>query len=290
MTTTENNYVYLNGSILPLAEAHISPLDRGFLFGDAIYDTFPIYDGVVFRFEAHWQRLLASLNKTQIVNPFTLDSCMDMLLKLYAKNRGTNQIIYLQISRGVYSKRSFSTTDAVPPTVFAMSTSLVHTELETLAKGIKVITLDDTRRQNCDIKTTSLLPSVMLFQEAAKAHDEAILIRGGHALEGIASNLFIMKDNALITPPMSKHILGGTTRDAILSIARDQTQLTVREAPITLDELYCADEVWLTGTRREISPVITIDNKRIGTGKVGENWYTMIKYYREYREKQIHAN
>lgn len=259
-------------------------MDRGFLFGDAVYDTFPIYSGFAFNFDAHWERLQLSLANTRIQPDLDAAQMHAILKGLYEQNNGDNQVVYCQITRGVYPTRTLAMDPAISPTVFAMSKPLHHKSIDELAKGINVITLPDIRWHYSEIKNTSLLASVFLHQQIVRKNaDEAILVRNGLALEGTISNLFIVKKNTLITPPLSSQLLSGTTRTMIIAIAKKELSLTIREEDIPEATLMSADEIWLTGTSREISPVIALNKMPIGTGQAGPIWHTMMQHFRDYR-------
>lgn len=283
------NIVYLNGQYVPLEEAKISVMDRGFLFGDGVYEYIPVYNGEMFRLKEHLARLNRSLEKTYIKIAFTEHNWLDMLQKLIEKNGGGSLGIYLQITRGVASKRDLAINQVfTEPTLFAMCMPLPKPPADLLdTPGIKVMMLDDTRWANCYIKAITLLPSILLKQQALDAGmDDAILVRNSHAMEGTQSNLFIVKNEVIITPPKTNNILAGVTRDLIVEFALHQ-KWALKEGPITVAELMNADEIWLTSSSREIIPVVELDKKPVSSGKPGPIWQKAIKSFQKYKQSLI---
>ncbi len=275
--------VYLNGVFLPIDQACVPVLDRGFLFGDGIYEVIPVYGGNLFRLEQHLQRLDHSLAGVRIVNPLSRTLWRDTLDELVERNGGGDQSIYFQVTRGVAPKRDHAFPANVLPTVFMMSTPLAPLPADLAQNGIAAVTLADIRWQKCDIKAITLLPNVLLRQEALdKGAAEAILLRDGLAVEGAASNLFIVKEGVISTPPKGPQLLPGITRDLILELAAAQ-QVPHREAVITEAELRAADEIWLTSSTREILPVTRLDGQAVGGGKPGPVWACLIGLYQDYK-------
>lgn len=275
--------VYLNGHFLPISEAHVSAMDRGFIFGDGVYEVIPVFNGKLFRFEQHLQRLKRSLDAISLKIDLTPPKWAAILQTLIAQYDVSAQSIYLQITRGPAATRDHAFPTVIHPTIFAYSTPLSTRAIDDLAKGISAITLEDIRWQRCDIKATTLLANVLLRQQAIEAGaQEAILIKHQYATEGTASNLFIVKNNTLYTPPLSERILGGITRDLVLELAIKH-HISAVEAPIPLADLQQADEIWLTSSTKEIQPVIKLNDKIIGNGTAGPLWQHMIKYYQEYK-------
>jgi D-alanine transaminase len=276
--------VYLNGVFLPLDQAHVSVLDRGFLFGDGVYEVIPVYGGKLFRLVPHLRRLQNSLDAVRIGNPLSEDGWKSLLARLVASNEGRDQTVYLQVTRGVAPRRDHAFPVDSRPTVFAMCTPcLVSRDIDN-EPGISAITLTDIRWQHCNVKAITLLPNILLRQQAIDADTaEAILLKDGYAIEGAASNIFIVMDGTLTTPPNSAALLPGVTRDLILELA-EANGIPCREADITVEELAGADEIWLTSSTREISPVIRLDDRAIGNGKPGPLWNRMIRLYQDYKE------
>ena len=270
--------VYLNGEYLPLSEAKISVLDRGFLFGDGVYEVIPAYSGTLFCLEAHLQRLKNSLNAIRLNVPFDTQQWLDILQPLLIE--GDAQYIYLQITRGVAGKRDHAFPEQCEATVFAMCSAIVPFEHQ---QGVKAITLDDVRWQLCNIKATTLLGNILLRQQAIDSGCvEAILIKDGYATEGAASNVFAVIDNILVTPPLSNAILPGITRGVIIDLAKTNA-LSIREGGISLEALQSASEIWLTSSTREILPVTSLDDKLVGNGQVGPIWQTMQSLFQDYK-------
>jgi D-alanine transaminase len=275
---------YLNGSFLPLENACISVMDRGFLFGDGVYEVIPVYGGRLFRLEQHLQRLQNSLDGVRIGNPLTADAWRELLEELVSRNSGSNQAVYLQVTRGVAPKRDHAFPADVRPTVFAMSNPLPEARDIAGEQGIHAITLPDIRWQRCNIKAITLLPNIMLRQQAVEADTaEAILIKDGYATEGAASNIFIVRNGMLITPPKGPALLPGITRDLIIELAANNA-LPCREAGITAAELQSAGEIWLTSSTREISPVVRLDDSVVGDGRPGPVWKHMIALFQAYKD------
>lgn len=277
--------VYLNGEYLPVEQAKVSVLDRGFLFGDGVYEVIPAYGGRLLRLPQHLQRLQNSLDAIRLKNPLAQQQWVEVMQTLLEENESEDQSVYLQVSRGAASYRDHSFPEQTKATVFVMVNSLVPVPIEKLRKGVCAITLDDIRWQACNIKATALLANVMLRQQATEEGcAEAILIRDGFATEGAASNLFIVKNNVIITPPTSGFLLPGITRDLIIELAQ-QHQIVFAERDISEAELRDADEIWVTSSTKEIVPVISLDGESVGNGSYGPMWEKMIALYQDYKQK-----
>lgn len=275
---------YLNGQYQPLSQTKISVLDRGFLFGDGVYEVIPVYNRQVFRMQEHMQRLNKSLEGVSIVNPLSDEEWQHIFDTLIAKTPSEDQAIYLQITRGTMQKRLHSWDDTIKPNVFIMSSETEYPNQDINTAGAKAITLDDIRWDFCHLKTINLLPNALLRQKAIeKQATEAILIRDGKAIEGAASNLFIVKDDILTTPAKSHYLLGGITRDLIIELCQ-KNKILVRETDISEDELHDADEIWITSSTKEIVPITTLNQHAVGKGKPGALWQTMIQLYQEYKQ------
>lgn len=270
--------VFLNGQYLAPEEAQISVLDRGFIFGDGVYEVIPAYGGHLFRLKEHLQRLENSLQGIRMQNPYTLEEWHNILQTIIDNNEGDDQSVYLQITRGV-SRRDHAFPVNIPPTVFVMSNPLVPPAKSLLEKGVSAITVEDIRWRYCHIKSIALLPNILLRQQACDedAH-EAIMYRDNLVTEGAASNVFIVSHGSILTPRSGEHLLPGITRDLVLELAR-QHGLEHGEADISLDDLQNADEVWLTSSTKEILPVTRLDGKPVADGKPGKVWHEMIGHY-----------
>lgn len=270
---------YLNGSFTPLTEACISPLDRGFLFGDAVYEVIPIYGGYFFKLQEHLQRLEQSLAGIRLTPPLSLAQWEALLTTLVQKNPAHINNVYLQISRGAEPSRSSKIPTTPKPTVFAFCFQSKTMTIDELASGFSAMTTTDTRWKKCYIKSTSLLANCLTRQDAIDqgAH-EMFLIENDKVLEGSNSNIFIVKDNTIITPPLTENILGGITRSFVLEIAQ-QHQITAIEQSFSQSTLMAADEVWISSSTRTIMPIVTVDNTPIGQGTAGPLWRRMVQYY-----------
>lgn len=276
----ENKTVYLNGQYLPLTEAKVSVLDRGFLFGDGVYEVIPSYYGRLFHLQEHLERLENSLSAIRLTNPHTCEQWQDIFAPMLDTN--LNQYIYLQITRGVADKRDHAFPESVVPTVFAMCSNIVP--FSGRDSGIKAVTMDDSRWKLCNAKTIMLLANI-LHRQAALDQDcaEAILVKDGDITEGAASNVFAVIDGVLLTPPKDHSILPGITRDVILDIAT-KNHIACREDSISLDALQSADEIWITSSTREIIPVIELDGKPVADGKPGPLWRRMDQLFQAYKQ------
>jgi len=272
---------YLNNTFLPLEDAHISVMDRGFLFGDGVYEVIPVYAGKLFRLDHHLKRLGNSLDAVRIENPLSNKDWESMLTELVKRNQEPELAIYLQVTRGVAAKRDHAFPPECKPTVFAMSSSMPPPVDIDKVSGITAVTLPDIRWKLCNIKAITLLPNVLLRQQAIDADAaEAILIKNGYAVEGAASNVFIVKNGILITPPKGPTLLPGITRDLVIELAANHA-IPYREAAISESELFSADEIWLTSSTREISPVTLLDETVISNGVPGPLWQHMIRLYQD---------
>lgn len=276
--------VYLNGNYLAEEDASISVLDRGFIFGDGVYEVIPCYGGHLFRLEQHIQRLQNSLDGIRLKNPLTDSQWQEIIKEVVHRNDDSADLsIYLQVTRGV-AKRDHAFPDNVSPTVFIMSNTMHPVSDTKLTNGVVAITHDDIRWRYCHIKSIALLPNTLMRQVAREAGaDEAILNRDGKITEGAASNIFIVKNNKIITPPKDECLLPGITRDLILEIAAS-AHLDCCEEEISLAQLQDADEIWLTSSTKEILPVTQLDDVPVGNGKPGVCWQDMLARYQEHKE------
>jgi D-alanine transaminase len=276
--------VYLNGRFLPLAEAGISPLDRGFLYGDGVYEVIPVYSRRAFRLDEHLKRLQATLAGIKLANPLPLEGWKAVVLKLIEAAPWDDQSIYLQVTRGADDKRDHAFPPAsVPPTAFAFASPLVTTPPDVRAKGVSAITVPDLRWARCDLKVISLLANVLARQQAVEQGcAEAILIRDGLMKEGAASNIFVINDGVLLAPPKTQLMLPGITYDVILELAECYGQ-PLKIAEIEESELRSADEVWMTSSTKEILAITTLDGQPVGTGKPGPLGQQMWQWYQDFK-------
>jgi len=284
MTPYVADPVYLNGDFLPLAEAGVSPLDRGFLYGDGVYEVIPVYSRLPFRIDEHLTRLQATLAGIQLTNPLSTEDWKAVIVKLIDAAPWDDQSIYLQVTRGADNKRDHAFPPAtVTPTAFAFASPLVTTPADVRARGVAAITVPDLRWSRCDLKVISLLANVLARQQAVdQGCAEALLIRDGFMKEGAASNIFIVKDGLLIAPPKTQLMLPGITYDVILELAKlHQQPLEVRE--ISETELRAADEVWMTSSTKEVLAITTLDGEAVGDGKPGPVGERMWQWYQDFK-------
>jgi len=266
----------LDGQFLPLAEAHISPLDRGFLFADAVYEVIPVHGGTPLLLDAHVARLGRSLGAIDIGNPLNDEEWRNLIAELIERNGGGTMAIYIQVSRGADSGRDHRYSSDLSPTVFAMATEHGKNEY---AAGVTAITLPDQRWDRCDIKSTALLPNILARQKAAEAGAlDAILVDDGFVTEGAVSSVIVVENNTLVRTPHGTEVLPGTTTDQVVAIACD-AGYTCREERLTLERLLAASEIWLTGATKGIAPVVRIDGRQIGDGRPGPVWSAVNELY-----------
>lgn len=278
--------VYLNGQYLPLAEARVPVLDRGFLFGDGVYEVIPAYSGHPLRLPQHLDRLENSLGAIRLDNPLSRTEWARTIGRLLAAEVGTDQTIYLQVTRGAATDRDHRFPPAeVRPTVFAMARPLKPRRPEAIAQGVAAVTRQDLRWHRCDIKAITLLANVLLRQEADDADaEEAILIRDGMATEGSSSNLFLVQEGAAVTPPKGHPILAGITRDLALDLAREAGIACV-ERYIAEAELATAEEIWITSSTREVMAVTRLNGAPVGLGVPGPVWRRLDDGYQDYKAR-----
>ncbi|HPQ71673.1 MAG TPA: D-amino-acid transaminase [bacterium] len=260
---------YVNGRILPFAEATVSINDRGFCFGDAVYEVITAYNGRLFLFDAHLERLRRSLNEIRLEYIDVAD-VGEQIQKTYESALMPKAMVYLQISRGVAPRSHAFPAERPEPTVIITVREFPHKEAELAARGVGCITVPDIRWARVDIKTTNLLPNVLAKQQAVEAGCyEAIFIGADErVLEGTSSNIFVVKNDTLFTHPTNHKILPGITRRFLIGLA-EKAGIAVREEWVTREGLYAADEVILSGTTTEVTPVLRIDDRQIGSGRPG---------------------
>ena len=281
--------IYLNGSFMPVGEARISVLDRGFIFGDGVYEVIPVYSRKAFRLSEHLRRLQDSLDGIRLPNPHTNAEWVHLIEQIIAGNEGEDQYLYLHITRGV-AKRDHVFPKGVSPTIFIMSNPLVVPSSQLLATGVNAITTQDNRWLRCDIKAISLLPNVLLRQMAVDEEAmETILLRDRFLTEGAASNIFVVKDGVLLTPPKDHLMLAGITYDVVLELAeKHHVRYEVRK--ISEQELRTAEELLLTSSTKEILPITRLDNQLVGKGLPGEVFKHLYLLYQNYKETVMRGN
>lgn len=272
--------VYLNGEFLPQEQARVSVLDRGFLFGDGVYEVIPVFGGQPFRLDEHLERLSYSLAQCRIAEPLRAGQWLAVFERLIAEYGGGDQAIYLQITRGAAPSREHRFPEDASPTVFAMSRTIPPPPEQPPA-GIVAVTLPDLRWSRCDIKSISLLGHVLLTQQALEAGArEALLVRDDCVWEGASSNLFAVIDDQLITPPKGPRILAGITRDLLVELAA-QHGLNCAEAPISAAALRRASEIWISSSTREMVPVLELDGRTVdGPGPMFQRLWAIYRQFR----------
>ncbi len=283
--STNLETAYLNGQFLPLSEARISPLDRGFLFADGVYEVIPVYAGQAFRLNDHLRRLEQSLQGIRLPNPLSRQQWQAMIVNLIEQNGAGEQAVYLQVTRGS-AVRNHAFPKNCPATIFAMSNQRQPVApIDLATAGVCAITAEDIRWHNCHLKTIALLPNILLRQQAVDAGCfEAILVRDGMVTEGAASNVFIVENERLLTPPADHLVLPGITRDVVLELAAS-AGVTHGQEPLSRERLQTADEIWLTSSTRELVPVIRLDDKDVGDGHAGPLWLRMQTCYRHFTDR-----
>jgi D-alanine transaminase len=268
--------VYLNNEYLPMAEAKISPMDRGFLFGDGIYEVVPSYDGKMVGFAPHIERMNNGMKEIGINFQWSDEQWKEVCDNLITKNQGPNLGIYLHVSRGADTKRFHAYPENVAPTVFAFAFEIPPAPIadKAQAKAYKVSTTRDLRWERCHIKSTALLGNVMHFQHGFSqgAHETLLFNANNELTEASACNAFIVKNGVVITPPLDNQILPGITRYMLLDILRKDGSIKVEERVVSMDEVFDADEVWVTSSSKEIAPVVEIDGKPVNDGQIGSVW------------------
>ena len=270
--------IYLNGKLMPIEEACIPVLDRGFIFGDGVYEVIPVYSRKPFRLDNHLQRLQHSLDGIRLKNPNSNEQWQHLLAQLIENNKGDDQSIYLHITRGV-AKRDHAFPENVEPTVFMMSNPLLAPPQTHYTSGNAAVTAVDNRWVRCDIKAISLLPNVLLRQQAIDAGAlETILLRDGFLTEASASNIFVVKNNVLLAPPKNHLMLPGITYDVVLELA-EKNSITYEIRDISEAELRDADEILLTSSTKEVMSITRLDNAQVGDGKPGAMFRKMHQLY-----------
>ena len=281
------NIVYLNGKFLPIDQASISPMDRGFLFGEGIYEVIPSYEGRLVGFDPHMNRMQAGLTELKIDISLTAKEWLEIINKLLELNDTDNLGIYLQVTRGADTRRYHAYPEGITPTIFAYTFKIppAPTASKMLAPKFSCATAEDKRWDRCNIKSTSLLGNVMHFQWChEKNEDEVILYSSDKEItEASTCNVFLVKDNVIKTPLLDNQKLPGITRMLLLDMVRQHSEYQVEEDVVKLDEIYSADEIWLTSSTKEIAPVIQVDGKTIGNGEIGDIWLAVQTLFCEHR-------
>jgi len=280
---------YLNGQFLPLSEARISPLDRGFLYADGIYEVIPVYSRTPFRIDEHLRRLQSSADGIRLPNPHSNDEWRAIILRLIAETEFEDQTLYIQVTRGADIKRDPTFPKGITQTVFLFTAPLIRPTPEQRENGVATVTAQDIRWGRCDLKTIALLPNVLMRQLSADTGcTETVMLRDGFLTEGSASNIFVVKDGIILAPPKDHRMLPGITYDMVLELAaRHGAPHEVR--PISEAELRSADELWITSSTKEVLPISTLDGQPIGhgalAGRPGPVTRQMQAWYSAFRDQ-----
>ncbi len=282
------NNAYLNGQFLPLAEAKISVLDRGFVFGDGVYELVPVYSRKPFRLADHLRRLQASLDGIRLANPLADGAWRERILELVAQHEADDQSVYIQVTRGV-APRDHPFPRSATPTVFMFTQPLVTATAAQKAAGACAVTAVDYRWQRCDIKAISLLANILLRQQAIDAGcAETVMLRDGFLSEGAASNIFVVQDGVLRAPPPSHLMLTGITYDVVLELAQAHG-IPHEIRAIAEAEVRAADELWMTSSTREIMAIVTLDGVPVGSGVPGPLARRMDALYQVFKREVMRA-
>jgi D-alanine transaminase len=274
--------VYLNGEFMPLENARIPVLDRGFIFGDGVYEVIPVYSKHPFRLAEHLARFERSHQAIRIANPLSDAEWTKLVNDLVARNAGDDHSVYLQVTRGV-AKRDHAFPKDAKPTVFGMSSPLVTPSRDAVEGGAHAITAIDYRWLKCDVKSTSLLGNCLLRQAAADAGAlEVVMFRDGFLTEGSSSNVFVVKNGVILATPKNNLVLPGITYDVVIELAKAHG-LPLEVRPISEAEVRGADEIWVTSSTKEVLAVTTLDEKAVGGGKPGTVFRRMHEAYQDFK-------
>jgi D-alanine transaminase len=274
--------VYLNGKFLPIDQAFVPVLDRGFIFGDGVYEVIPVYSRHIFRLAEHLERLQNSLDGIRLASPHSNEDWAVLIRELIRQNEGEDQYIYLHVTRGV-ARRDHAFPKATAPTVFMMSNPLLTPPRELYESGVPAVTAVDNRWDRCDIKAIALLPNILLRQFAIDhSAVETLLFRDGVLTEGAVSNIFAVENGVILAPPKDNHMLPGITYDLVLELA-EASGIPLQIGKFVEARIRAADELWLTSSTKEVLPITTLDGKPVGTGKPGQVFWKMHALYQTYK-------
>ena len=277
--------VFLNGKFIPADEAKVSVLDRGFVFGDGVYEVIPVYDGYCFKLKNHLKRLQNSLDESKIVNPYSEKQWEMLLKKLINLHLGGDQVLYIQVTRGV-AVRDHVFPENTKPTVFVMSNLMQGVPEKYKKNGISAISLKDSRWQKCNIKSTSLLPNCLLKQQAKDAGaEEALLISDGYLTEGSTSNAYAVIDGVIYTAPKSGKILAGITREVVINLA-SKAGIRLIEEPVAEFKLTDVDELWTSSSTKEVLPITRLNGVKVGEGIPGPVWQKIDALYQHAKAEE----
>jgi D-alanine transaminase len=276
---------YLNGEYLPLAQARVSPLDRAFLFADAVYEVMPVYGRRPFRFAAHCERLAASLRELGMQDPHTREQWHEIIATLIDRNATDDTYVYWQVTRGAEFGRNHAPLPILERTVFAFCSPLTLPDAATLERGVSCVTAVDNRWGRCDIKATALLANILLREQATQAGaTEAILLRAGELTEGSASAVHVVLGGELVTPALSGQVLPSLTRGAVEKMA-ERAGIPVRAARVSEAQLHAAAEVMLSAATREVVPVTKLNGSPVGEGRPGPVWRALHTQLQRYKQE-----
>ncbi|MGH6609860.1 MAG: D-amino acid aminotransferase [Burkholderiaceae bacterium] len=275
---------YLNGEWTPLAEAKVSVLDRGFIFGDGIYEVISVdtIEGIraPFRAREHFARLQRSLDLVRIDNPLSDERWLDLTAEVIERHPWPRQLVYIQVTRGE-AKRDHPFPAGIKPTVFVTTSPWPAIPAEQIQDGVSAVTHSDERWLHCDIKSTSLLGNVLMKQFAIdEGASETVMLRDGFLTEGSSTNVSVIKNDAISMPPKTVQILPGITVDGIAQIA-EQHRVKVEVRPVADKELRSADEVWLSSSGRDLLAIVSLDGARVGSGKPGPMYRSMFEWFHQ---------
>jgi D-alanine transaminase len=279
---------HFNGKLLPLDQISISPLDRGFIFGDGVYEVIPVYNGVPLRAREHFERLQRSMDEIKLTNPHTVEGWIKVTDDLLRHHPG-DQAVYIQVTRGAPPKRDHVIPKGLQPTVFMMSNPMTTPSREAIDNGVACVTSPDFRWEKCHVKSISLLGNVLAREISVEAGaTETILFRDGFLTEASSSNVFVVKNGVVIAPPRDHLILMGITYDLVQQLAREgAVKLEVRQ--VAEAEVRSADEIWLSSSTKEVLAVTTLDGKPVGNGKPGPAFKRMHALYQDHKAKLAKA-
>ncbi|MFN3884050.1 MAG: D-amino acid aminotransferase [Rhodocyclaceae bacterium] len=279
---------YLDGRFLPLEAARVSPMDRGFLFGDGVYEVIPVYSRQPFRLDEHLDRLQRSLDAIRLANPLERDEWHAIVARLVAAAEWDDQSVYLQVTRGPMAIRNHAFPESVTPTVFGLVEPLTTPSAEQVEQGVAAVSAADFRWLRCHVKATSLLANCLLRQMAIDAGcAETVMFRDGILTEGAASNIFVVNNGTLLAPQKNHLMLTGITYDIVLELAA-RHGLPVEVRDICDAEVRAADELWLTSSTKEVLPIVELDGRKIGNsqtaGRPGPVFRQMYRWYQDFKQ------
>jgi D-alanine transaminase len=278
---------FLNGRFAPLADLQVSVLDRGFLFGDGIYEAIPVYNRQPLRLTEHLRRLAVSLAAINMPNPYGPEEWALWIEQLIDRQSFVNQSVYLQVTRGPAFPRNHAFPAQTEPTVFMFADELLPPSPDAVSQGVAAVSAVDIRWLRCNIKAISLLANVLLKQQAVdEGMAETILFRDGLLIEGASSNILVVKEGVILAPSPSALMLTGITYDLVLELAK-QHNMPLQVRAITEQEARSADEIWLTSSSKEVLAVVSLDNQPVGHGVPGPLYQQIYDYYQVFKNEAM---